>query len=165
MKLWPWAYPHPAPLQSPHPPSLPPPPPVLTPSLPAPACLLQTPGTLPRATPGAISLVLGIISLLDFRGVFLSLIQKHFPSTKRKRERGVGSKRKRKLPPHPPASDLSRNPPWSPSRPHSLIPLPHCPLSEHRPLCCSLQSQEGSVSEQAPLGRPPPPTATHLSRG
>ncbi|XP_044898565.1 protein strawberry notch homolog 2 isoform X3 [Felis catus] len=29
-------------------------------------------------------------------GVFLSLIQKHFPSTKRKRERGVGSKRKRR---------------------------------------------------------------------
>uniref|UniRef100_A0A452R0U7 Protein strawberry notch homolog 2 n=1 Tax=Ursus americanus TaxID=9643 RepID=A0A452R0U7_URSAM len=31
-------------------------------------------------------------------GVFLSLIQKHFPSTKRKRERGAGSKRKRKPP-------------------------------------------------------------------
>uniref|UniRef100_A0A8C9IEQ5 Protein strawberry notch homolog 2 n=1 Tax=Piliocolobus tephrosceles TaxID=591936 RepID=A0A8C9IEQ5_9PRIM len=30
-------------------------------------------------------------------GVFLSLIQKHFPSTKRKRDRGVGSKRKRPL--------------------------------------------------------------------
>ncbi|XP_044311932.1 protein strawberry notch homolog 2 isoform X3 [Varanus komodoensis] len=29
-------------------------------------------------------------------GVFLSLIQKHFPSTKRKRERGTGLKRKRK---------------------------------------------------------------------
>ncbi|XP_061457089.1 protein strawberry notch homolog 2 isoform X2 [Rhineura floridana] len=29
-------------------------------------------------------------------GVFLSLIQKHFPSTKRKRERGTGIKRKRK---------------------------------------------------------------------
>uniref|UniRef100_A0A7N5JM64 Strawberry notch homolog 2 n=1 Tax=Ailuropoda melanoleuca TaxID=9646 RepID=A0A7N5JM64_AILME len=29
-------------------------------------------------------------------GVFLSLIQKHFPSTKRKRERGAGSKRKRR---------------------------------------------------------------------
>ncbi|XP_037850483.2 protein strawberry notch homolog 2 isoform X4 [Chlorocebus sabaeus] len=29
-------------------------------------------------------------------GVFLSLIQKHFPSTKRKRDRGVGSKRKRR---------------------------------------------------------------------
>ncbi|XP_033054418.1 protein strawberry notch homolog 2 isoform X5 [Trachypithecus francoisi] len=30
-------------------------------------------------------------------GVFLSLIQKHFPSTKRKRDRGAGSKRKRPL--------------------------------------------------------------------
>lgn len=30
-------------------------------------------------------------------GVFLSLIQKHFPSTKRKRERGAGHKRKRRL--------------------------------------------------------------------
>lgn len=40
--------------------------------------------------------------LLTFRGVFLSLILKHFPSTKRKRERGAGSKRKRK----PPTSDL-----------------------------------------------------------
>ncbi|XP_064227271.1 protein strawberry notch homolog 2 isoform X3 [Aotus nancymaae] len=29
-------------------------------------------------------------------GVFLSLIQKHFPSTKRKRDRGAGSKRKRR---------------------------------------------------------------------
>ncbi|XP_032703008.1 protein strawberry notch homolog 2 isoform X3 [Lontra canadensis] len=29
-------------------------------------------------------------------GVFLSLIQKHFPSTKRKRERGAGNKRKRR---------------------------------------------------------------------
>lgn len=34
-------------------------------------------------------------SVVAFRGVFLSLIQKHFPSAKRKRERGAGSKRKR----------------------------------------------------------------------
>lgn len=42
--------------------------------------------------------------ILTFRGVFLSLIERHFPSTKRKRERGPGIKRKRKtlLPPPPP---------------------------------------------------------------
>ncbi|PKU38169.1 hypothetical protein llap_11530 [Limosa lapponica baueri] len=39
-------------------------------------------------------------------GVFLSLIQKHFPSTKRKREKGTGIKRKRKSTLHCPASDL-----------------------------------------------------------
>uniref|UniRef100_A0A8C0FSE3 Protein strawberry notch homolog 2 n=1 Tax=Bubo bubo TaxID=30461 RepID=A0A8C0FSE3_BUBBB len=39
-------------------------------------------------------------------GVFLSLIQKHFPSTKRKREKGTGLKRKRKSTLHCPASDL-----------------------------------------------------------
>lgn len=43
---------------------------------------------------------------LTFRGVFLSLIQKHFPSTKRKREKGTGIKRKRKSTLHCPASDL-----------------------------------------------------------
>ncbi|XP_036702963.1 protein strawberry notch homolog 2 isoform X5 [Balaenoptera musculus] len=36
----------------------------------------------------------GFVSAAE--GVFLSLIQKHFPSTKRKRERGPGSKRKRR---------------------------------------------------------------------
>nr|XP_031529726.1 protein strawberry notch homolog 2 isoform X1 [Vicugna pacos] len=36
----------------------------------------------------------GFVSAAE--GVFLSLIQKHFPSTKRKRERGAGSKRKRR---------------------------------------------------------------------
>uniref|UniRef100_A0A7M4FAU3 Protein strawberry notch homolog 2 n=1 Tax=Crocodylus porosus TaxID=8502 RepID=A0A7M4FAU3_CROPO len=39
-------------------------------------------------------------------GVFLSLIQKHFPSTKRKREKGTGIKRKRKTTLLRPASDL-----------------------------------------------------------
>uniref|UniRef100_A0A8C3FYC8 Protein strawberry notch homolog 2 n=1 Tax=Chrysemys picta bellii TaxID=8478 RepID=A0A8C3FYC8_CHRPI len=39
-------------------------------------------------------------------GVFLSLIQKHFPSTKRKREKGTGIKRKRKTAFHRPTSDL-----------------------------------------------------------
>uniref|UniRef100_A0A8B9SVL5 Protein strawberry notch homolog 2 n=1 Tax=Anas platyrhynchos TaxID=8839 RepID=A0A8B9SVL5_ANAPL len=39
-------------------------------------------------------------------GVFLSLIQKHFPSTKRKREKGTGIKRKRKSTLHCPASDF-----------------------------------------------------------
>uniref|UniRef100_A0A8C9FEB3 Protein strawberry notch homolog 2 n=1 Tax=Pavo cristatus TaxID=9049 RepID=A0A8C9FEB3_PAVCR len=39
-------------------------------------------------------------------GVFLSLIQKHFPSTKRKREKGTGIKRKRKSTLHCPAFDL-----------------------------------------------------------
>uniref|UniRef100_A0A4W2CE67 Protein strawberry notch homolog 2 n=1 Tax=Bos indicus x Bos taurus TaxID=30522 RepID=A0A4W2CE67_BOBOX len=38
----------------------------------------------------------GFVSAAE--GVFLSLIQKHFPSTKRRRERGAGSKRKRKCP-------------------------------------------------------------------
>ncbi|OWK12208.1 SBNO2 [Cervus elaphus hippelaphus] len=36
----------------------------------------------------------GFVSAAE--GVFLSLIQKHFPSTKRRRERGAGSKRKRR---------------------------------------------------------------------
>ncbi|XP_032322031.1 protein strawberry notch homolog 2 isoform X2 [Camelus ferus] len=36
----------------------------------------------------------GFVSAAE--GVFLSLIQKHFPSTKRKRERGAGSKRRRR---------------------------------------------------------------------
>ncbi|XP_067590599.1 protein strawberry notch homolog 2 isoform X2 [Pseudorca crassidens] len=36
----------------------------------------------------------GFVSAAE--GVFLSLIQKHFPSTKRKRERGLGNKRKRR---------------------------------------------------------------------
>lgn len=41
--------------------------------------------------------IVRINSASPFRGVFLSLIQKHFPSTKRKRDRGA--KRKRKHPP------------------------------------------------------------------
>lgn len=78
----------------------------------------------------------------------MSLIQKHFPSTKRKRERGAGSKRKRK----PPSPDLS---PARVSLPSSLSPssAPRAPVSASAPLLL-WQSQRGPVSEQARLAVP-----------
>lgn len=70
---------------------------------------------------------------LTFRGVFLSLIQKHFPSTKRKREKGTGIKRKRKssLTPSPAPASCPAAPPTATQL---LCLLPFSPLHA---FCCS----------------------------
>uniref|UniRef100_A0A8C3PZE6 Protein strawberry notch homolog 2 n=1 Tax=Chrysolophus pictus TaxID=9089 RepID=A0A8C3PZE6_CHRPC len=67
-------------------------------------------------------------------GVFLSLIQKHFPSTKRKREKGTGIKRKRKSTLHCPAFDLL---PSEVSRVSSMGLAPFSLLGA--PLICNFQ--------------------------
>lgn len=64
----------------------------------------------------AVAAVLSILLLC--RGVFLSLIQKHFPSTRRRRDRG-GGKRKSKSPPG------SSSPGFVCSTPHPLEDCPH----------------------------------------
>lgn len=90
---------------------------------------------------------------LTFRGVFLSLIQKHFPSTKRKREKGTGIKRKRKssLTPSPAPASC----PAAPATATQLLCL--LPFSPLDAFCCFpahlplLPHPEDSSSGSSPL--------------
>lgn len=95
---------------------------------------------------------------LTFRGVFLSLIQKHFPSTKRKREKGTGIKRKRKssLTPSPAPASC----PAAPATATQLLCL--LPFSPLDAFCCFpahlplLPHPEDSSSGSSPLFLPLP---------
>uniref|UniRef100_A0A7M4FDB7 Protein strawberry notch homolog 2 n=1 Tax=Crocodylus porosus TaxID=8502 RepID=A0A7M4FDB7_CROPO len=90
-------------------------------------------------------------------GVFLSLIQKHFPSTKRKREKGTGIKRKRKTTLLRPASDLppcrctpaTRLSVSPPSFPHFMLLL-FCPGFGLPPLSSLQQSHPRHVASCPP---------------
>uniref|UniRef100_A0A7M4FDX8 Protein strawberry notch homolog 2 n=1 Tax=Crocodylus porosus TaxID=8502 RepID=A0A7M4FDX8_CROPO len=95
-------------------------------------------------------------------GVFLSLIQKHFPSTKRKREKGTGIKRKRKTTLLRPASDLppcrctpaTRLSVSPPSFPHFMLLL-FCPGFGLPPLSSLQQSHPRHVASSiVPLAAP-----------
>lgn len=98
---------------------------------------------------------------LPCRGVFLSLIQKHFPSTRRRRDRG-GGKRKRKCPPSS-SSAFSHSPPSLQPGGCTHSSVLHQPTgmhSRHRTLAgCSEKQNPGRLQPQAAWPVHPAPIA------
>lgn len=94
----------------------------------------QSPSVAPRLPAGRPPCARWRRASSPCRGVFLSLIQKHFPSTRRKRDRGAGKRRRKQRPPRPLTPSASRPCSHPPSRAcRASVLTQACPASDGSP--------------------------------